>query len=611
MRRRLVMAVGGILAVAAVGTAQQAVMMQTAAPAQQQPTCQYRSPFMVGSRPAPTMAPMAMQPTNGMQPVQYIPVQPVQTYSTIPAPTPMNPQVVTPQANNGAMMAQQNMAPANTMAVNAAPMTGPVMMQQGVTTQANSSPINMQTGPDMQMSQTVPSTPVMTNTAPVAQYMMTSNGQMVVMQPQPRQAVLPSAPAAQGVPAQVPVQGGQMRAPMAQPGAPLASNNGVPNTMQGQACPKCGDNNCMTCAPQCCMSACGPDGRFWISAEYLLWWTSGQGVPPLVTGSPIGTPRDQAGVIGAPNTYVLYGDGNLGDQQRDGFRLRFGGWLDNCRTCGLEASYFILNDISEDVLVNGGITARPFINATTGRQDAQLVFYPGVADGFSMIFNSQTFTGFDFNFRKNICCSCCSRTDFLVGFRYLKLEDELYLREAIIVGGTDPNLNPPPGTQIVLDDQFETRNEFYGAQFGLAGEWRRGCFYFDWRALIAFGTTHKTASLEAETTITPPGGQPTTYPGGVYILPSNAGNYSKNDFAVVPEINLNVGYQVTDHFRAFIGYSFLYWSNVSTSGDLINQTVNPTQLPPGTLQGPAQPAFQWHDSNFWAHGINFGGEFRY
>src|SRR2546423_1653187 len=73
MRRRLVMAVGGILAVAAVGTAQQAVMMQQQ-PAQVQAMPQYRSPFMVSAQPAlaPAMQ-VAAQPAM-TQPVQYIPV---------------------------------------------------------------------------------------------------------------------------------------------------------------------------------------------------------------------------------------------------------------------------------------------------------------------------------------------------------------------------------------------------------------------------------------------------------------------------------------------------------------------------------------------------------
>ena len=50
-------------------------------------------------------------------------------------------------------------------------------------------------------------------------------------------------------------------------------------------------------------------------------------------------------------------------------------------------------------------------------------------------------------------------------------------------------------------------------------------------------------------------------------------------------------------------------------GDQIDPVINPTQLPtpagPGTLVGPARPAFAFHETDLWVHGINFGGEFRF
>lgn len=43
-----------------------------------------------------------------------------------------------------------------------------------------------------------------------------------------------------------------------------------------------------------------PLERNWVSAEYLLWWSKGNEIPPLVSSSPAGTPRADAGVIGSP-----------------------------------------------------------------------------------------------------------------------------------------------------------------------------------------------------------------------------------------------------------------------------------------------------------------------
>ncbi len=62
-----------------------------------------------------------------------------------------------------------------------------------------------------------------------------------------------------------------------------------------------------------------------------------------------------------------------------------------------------------------------------------------------------------------------------------------------------------------------------------------------------------------------------------------------------------------------MGYDFLYWSSVARPGDQIDRTVNSTQIAPrtGPFTGPARPAFEFKNTDYWAHGVNFGVEFRY
>ena len=50
--------------------------------------------------------------------------------------------------------------------------------------------------------------------------------------------------------------------------------------------------------------------RLWFRGEALLWWTRGGQTPPLLTTSPGSTPQAQAGVLGQPNTTILFGDQN-------------------------------------------------------------------------------------------------------------------------------------------------------------------------------------------------------------------------------------------------------------------------------------------------------------
>jgi hypothetical protein len=350
----------------------------------------------------------------------------------------------------------------------------------------------------------------------------------------------------------------------------------------------------------------------WISAEYLLWAASGTGVPPLVTSGPLGTPRNQAGVIGAPGTQILFGNENLNDGARSGFRIRGGVWLDDCQTCGIEASYLYLGNSNDNFAAGSNantIIGRPFFNTNTNANDSELVNYPDVVTGSIEAHTGTNFYGFDANVRKNLNCNCCSRMDALFGFRYLQLNDDLTISEDLT--SIDPNSNLPVGTRFQVTDSFKTRNEFYGGQVGLAGEQRRGQFFFNWRGLVGLGTTHKEVTIDGSTIITVPGSPATKYQGGLLALPTNIGRYTKNDFSVVPEIGFNVGYQASENLRLFVGYSFIYWSNVTRVGDVIDPVINPSQLPPGQLVGPARPAFVWNNSDYWAQGVNFGAELRY
>ena len=83
-------------------------------------------------------------------------------------------------------------------------------------------------------------------------------------------------------------------------------------------------------------------------------------------------------------------------------------------------------------------------------------------------------------------------------------------------------------------------------------------------------------------------------PGGLFAQPSNSGTTSRNVFAVAPEVAMQVGFDWTPRLRSFVGYNFLYMSNVLRPGNQLDRNINPTQnaflVPPGTLMGPAAPA---------------------
>jgi hypothetical protein len=381
------------------------------------------------------------------------------------------------------------------------------------------------------------------------------------------------------------------------------SVNSTSSSCPSYACDPCGE-----CGP------CGPAGRFWVAAEYLYWTTSGNPVPPLATTAPIGNPRTNAGNLGDPGTQTLFGGRRINNDWRSGFRVSAGMWFDDCNKTGIEADYFQLGDSRDQARFGGNqgqIVSRPFFNVLTGLQDTQLVEYPNVLSGTVSVDSRSKLWGVGGNFVKNVCCDPCGRCDLLLGFRYISLEDDLVIRENLtsLPGAT----GVPTGTTFQIRDQFKTSNDIYAVTMGFYKERRFSHYFVGLKSTLGLGWNHQVTDISGSTTITQPNSQPTTYAGGLLTQPSNIGRYSSNRFVVVPEVGLKVGVQLTEHARAFVGYNFLYVSNVIRSGDQIDPRVNTNQIAPsqGLGNGPALPAFTGNRTDFWAQGINLGIELRF
>ena len=135
---------------------------------------------------------------------------------------------------------------------------------------------------------------------------------------------------------------------------------------------------------------------------------------------------------------------------------------------------------------------------------------------------------------------------------------------------------------------------------------------------MAVGNSYETLQIRGSTSTLPPGTTtPNVQTGGLYALPSNIGAYHHDNFAVVPEVGVKVGYFLTQRLQAYVGYNFLADSAVLRASDHIDPRINPTQAPinaitMGALSGeprPGPPPFR--ESVFWAQGFTVGFEWNY
>jgi hypothetical protein len=340
-------------------------------------------------------------------------------------------------------------------------------------------------------------------------------------------------------------------------------------------------------------------GSFWIEADYLLWTLKGDKLPALVS----------TGALGAPGTTVLFGGSTVNDRWRSGGQIKAGYWFDPQHQWGVEGSFFGLQDVTTgfNASANGSpLLVRPFFNVLNGLQDSFIVASPATGGGQIAINETSRLWGAGIAFRKEICASCAGRISALAGYRFLRASDGL----AIVTNqqGNAPFIGP---FTSAVTDQFATSNAFSGLDLGLSGESHYGAWTIEWLGKVAVGGNYSGAQINGSTAVAVGGGATVVSPGGLLALPSNIGNFSQARFAVVSELALKAGYQITPQLRIHAGYDFLFWSNVLRPGNVIDTAINTNQIPPGALVGVSRPAPRLEGSDFWAQGIDLGAVFSF
>jgi hypothetical protein len=301
-----------------------------------------------------------------------------------------------------------------------------------------------------------------------------------------------------------------------------------------------------------------------------------------------------------------------------------GYWWNPRQLGGVRAEYFGLTNASErgsfDAAAGSPWLARPYVDAITGLPAAVVVPPPAVIPADVSLLSQEIsaaqvarFSGFDLLLMHALACEKFHRRYLVGGYRYLLLDDSLTIRDtATIATGAPGGL---PLQTVVASDSFRSVSQFYGGEIGIMERW--------WRQRMSLAVTGKVA-LGASGIGTTIGGQTQTTqttatgtslvsdtPGGLLAQPSNIGGYGSTLFAAVGEAGVNADYALWSQCRLSLGFTFLYWTTVGRAAGQIDQAVNPTQLGPGPVVGPAAPAFRLRTSDFWATGVNLGLEYQF
>ena len=351
-----------------------------------------------------------------------------------------------------------------------------------------------------------------------------------------------------------------------------------------------------------------PRPQMWGQVEYLLWWTKGMETPALATTSPGGTPQQDAGVLGAAGTSVLFGATGLTDDARSGGRFSLGMWLDPCQFQALELTYTVLEEETDRFSASSAdfsILARPFVNAQTGSADARLISFPAVLEGTLSVEANSEFQTAEVLFRRTTRRECGWQLDLLWGYRFADLDDAVRVSDSTLALS-----GPTAGATLDIFDEFASENQFHGGLFGIhyVGA-RHRCWSLDLLAKVALGNSRFRGTVSGQTTSTDGIGGTNTVPAGLLALGTNIGTYKEDTFSTIAEFGVTLRRRLQCGVTATFGYTLLGWSDVLRAGEQIDDTLNLTQIPPGTLTGAARPAFPFDTTSFWAQGLNFGLEY--
>jgi hypothetical protein len=363
--------------------------------------------------------------------------------------------------------------------------------------------------------------------------------------------------------------------------------------------------------------------RFWVGTDYLLWWNKSASVPPLLTRGAAGDIIP--GALGQPGTVVLFGGNNVDYGSFSGVRVNGGANLDADGNFAVEGSFIMLGSRSRAFSAQSNsagspVLARPLTSAFGNGEFVEQDSSPGQFSGGANISTSSRFSAWDVDLSTIITSTDQGKFSVLAGFRQLSLIDQLTISDSLtpFVPNLLTFLGAPisPPSTLSDFDHVRTSNQFFGGQIGGSYIYQMSKFSFEATGKIALGVTQQLISMDGATTLATPGAPPVTVPGGILAQPTNFGTHYRQVFAVVPEGDLAVSYQITPWLQAKVGYSIIYWTHVVRPGGTIDRTVNVNQVPSDqafhTLQGGQnRPEFIANESDFWAQGFNFGLCFTY
>ncbi len=354
-----------------------------------------------------------------------------------------------------------------------------------------------------------------------------------------------------------------------------------------------------------------PTPSCWANASFLLWFMKKQ---------PLNVPVANDGIN------ELLGNQSLGESSFNGVRINLGTWFNEEATFGTEVSFLGVFEGSPRNTVSSTVAQpfllqRPYIDIASGLPRNFLIANGVNTTGSITTGANGNLFGGEANFLSRIYRNHeYEAIDLILGYRNLDLLENIGIGSTTFVNtGTTPfaghNFAAPMA--INVSDSVKASNYFNGAQIGARAQTGGAGITFSAYGKLALGVMDETVTRTGYTTALSPSLAPTfqTISGGFLVNRDNSGSQSHSFFAVIPEIGLNAGIEVTSWMSLGIGYSFFYVTNVARPGDQLSPFINSKAVPTSpNFQAPqaVEPNTRvFQTSDYWVQGLNFSVNFKF
>ncbi len=276
-------------------------------------------------------------------------------------------------------------------------------------------------------------------------------------------------------------------------------------------------------------------------------------------------------------------------QNRIGYQLTLGKWLDCDQEFGVEASAFYFYRQAINVPLTSGDAARglgpaigaiglPALAGGGGGTLAVPISSPLVKGVVNFELDNLLIYGIQAMGRARLGGSDSYRLDGLLGLRRLEVEGTLGINAAATALSTPLS----PGTTVATTENIFAESVYQGPVIGFDWQYFYGPLDFGVRPQVQFAFLETTVRRTANAQAIFPNGNRALIDGGTFLAASGPQQMQTSGWTWIPELGLHVGCRLTDCIRLTAGTSAMIIPEASRTEGQLLFGLPPERLLPGT-----------------------------